>query len=326
MKYCGYINTTCTKCENQSEFTFQNFFPPIKMPYYSRKRTYYRKKRTYKRKGGMVKKRTYTKRRRTYRRSSDTGTYLKISSGALPVVIENKSAPSPNLTLSPDTFQGSLRFLIGDTASGETIIINNEMSTTTTPNFAKRTNVYLGSSDFFSKYAALYKYMQVYKIVVKFTPTITEGGIISTAPGQYYTNAINGSITTDQGIIGDGYFTDYPADLEGQSRANSRKVSRVHSLIKGWTRTFVPKRVIREVVTNPKSKYQYKPEYDLTTRTTQTFLCENDFIFRMRKPQLAGFTATTIEGTEVDFPELGSLVRYGTLNVHAYVKFRTPIY
>lgn len=302
------------------------------MPYYPRRKTY-RRKRTYKRKS-MPKKR-YNKRRRTYRKKADSGTFLKISSSALPVVINNKSAAqSAQYALTPDTFQTNIRFKIGDTEGGETIQINNEINLDNDglPRFFAQNDVYLGSSDLLSRYQGLYKYMQVYKIVVKFTPAITEGGVLSPTTGSYYPNAISGHVTTDidSGNFLDRYIENYPPTLDGNAKANSRKVSRERKITRSWTRTFVPKQFISDTVPNPRAKYQYKPEKDLSTTSSlddgEIELSGADLIIRMRKPQLAGFTATSIEGTEIDFPEIGSFVRYGTMMVHAYVKFRSPIY
>jgi len=304
------------------------------MPYYPRRRTY-RKKRTYKRKS-MSKRRTM-KRRKTYRkRSSDKGTYLKISSSALPVVLNNKSAPQDaQYELTPDTLQAKFRFRVGDTESGASILIDNEQekATSTRDPEWKTNDVYLGSSDLFSKYKGLYKYMQVYKIVVKFTPTITEGGVISPSQGSYYSNAINGMMTTDidsNNFTISDYTVLYPATVDGNAKANGRSVSRETRLTRGWTRTFIPKDYIQSVVPNPKARYQYKPEYSINPKddsfnNSQT-LGSQKFIIRMRKPQLAGFTASSIEGTEVEYPAAGSFVRFGTMMVHAYVKFKSPIY
>jgi len=281
----------------------------------------------------MPKKR-YNKRRRTYRKKVDSGTYLKISSSALPVVINNKSTPqSEDYALTPDTFQTALRFKIGDTESGETIQINNEIENDSSgnPRSLARNDVYLGSSDLLVRYQGLYKYMQVYKIVVKFTPAITEGGILSPTTGSYYPNAISGMVTTDfdSGDPYDKYLDTYPPTVDGNAKANSRKVSRERKITRSWTRTFVPKDPITDTVPNPRARYQYKPEKELNNISPldpDITLSGSKLIIRMRKPQLAGFTATSIEGTEIDFPEAGSYVRYGTLMVHAYVKFRSPLF
>lgn len=303
---------------------------------YYRRRTY-RKRRTYKRKSRgktTYKRRTY--RKRTYRRKSgsDKGTFLKVSSSALPVVIQNKSSSQGDgYELTPDTFQTGLRFRMGNTEGGESIIINNEIKSATGSRDPELmfNDIYVGSKDLLTKYTNLYKYMQVYKIVVKFIPTITEGGVISTTPGAYLTNAINGMVTTDidSGDYQSPYIINYPPTVDGNAKANSRKVSRETRITKGWTRTFTPKQYIQSVVPNPKAKYQYKPEYNLETgieEDNQLILSGSTLIIRMRKPQLAGFTATNIEGTEIDYPEAGSFVRYGTLMVHAYVKFRSPLF
>jgi len=281
----------------------------------------------------MPKKR-YNKRRRTYRKKADSGTYLKISSSALPVVINNKSAAqSADYELTPDTFQTALRFRVGDTEGGETIQINNEIESATSNRNAEFTtnNVFVGSKDLLGKYTNLYKFMQVYKIVVKFTPTITEGGVLSPSTGSYYPNAISGMVTTDidSGDFFNEYIVSYPPTVDGNAKANSRKVSRERRLTRGWTRTFVPRQSVSNTVPNPRAKYQYKPEIELATGAREEngySLSQSQLIIRMRKPQLAGFTATSIEGTEIDFPELGSFVRYGTLMVHAYVKFRSPLF
>ena len=75
--------------------------------------------------------------------------------------------------------------------------------------------------------------MQVYKIVVRFVPTITEGGVIATTPGTYITNAINGMVTTDfdSGDFESSYAVNYPATVDGNAKANSRKVSRENKAI-----------------------------------------------------------------------------------------------
>lgn len=296
------------------------------MPY--TKRRTYRRRRTYKRKG---KRTRYTmKRRRTYRKSVDKGTFLKISSSSLPVVINNKASPGQGLTLTDDTFQSRLRFFIGDTASAETVIINNEYDTSGSIPLITVNDVYIGSDDLLSKYTGMYKYMQVMKIVVKFTPTITEGGVLSTSPGTYITNAISGNMCTDidSNDIAFPYSVDYPPSVDGNAKSMSRKVSRIHKLTKAWTRTFVPKNQIQTIIANPKAKYQYKPELDLTTREIETELPlgQSQFHMRMRKPQLAGYTAASLDLIETEWPDLGTFVRFGTLQCHAYVKFRSPVF
>lgn len=304
------------------------------MPYYPKRRTY-RKKRTYKRKS--MPKRRYNKRRRTYRKkgSVDKGTYLKVSSSALPVVINNKATPDQGQELTADTYQCALTFRMGSSADGETVVINNQIKPEVGSSEVElqQNDVFIGTSDLLSKYTNLYKYVQIYKIVVKFTPTITEGGVLSQTPGSYFTNAISGSVTTDfdQGDFQSPYTVNYPPTVEGNAKANSRKVSREHNLLRSWTRTFVPKQVIQSVVPNPKAKYQYKPEIELQTfPNPATFddirLSQSKLIIRMRKPQLAGFTASSIEGTETEYPDAGTYVRYGTLNVHAYLKFKSPLF
>ncbi len=298
------------------------------MPYYPKRRTY-RKKRTYKRKS-MSKRRTM-KRRKTYRKkSSDQGTYLKISSSALPVILNNKSAPDDSLfELTPDTMQSTFDFKIGDTESGASLIINNQQRTSDQE--LTNNTIFLGSSDLLSKYTGLYKYMQVYKIVVKFTPTITEGGVLSPTAGTYYANAVSGMMTTDidSNNFDQKYTSLYPATVDGNAKANSRAVSRETRITKGWTRTFVPKEYIQSVVPNPKARFQYKPEYTIGTGSSEDSsirLGDQKFVIRMRKPQLAGQTAASIEATEVEFPSAGEFVRFGTVMVHAYVKFKGPIY
>lgn len=302
------------------------------MPYYPKRRTY-RKKRTYKRKQTV--KRRPMKRRRTYRKKSgDKGTYLKISSSALPVILNNKSAPDDaQYELTSDTLQATFDFKLGDTEGGESLIINNQQKKATqysdpelTPN-----SIYLGSTDLLSKYTGLYKYMQVYKIVVKFTPSITDGGVISPSEGSYYANAVSGMMTTDidSNNLNQEYTVLYPASLDGNAKANSRAVARETKLTRGWTRTFVPKEFIQSIVPNPKARYQYKPEYTLGvgyTAGTALRLGGQKFVIRMRKPQLAGQTAANIEGTEVDYPAAGEFLRFGTIMVHAYLKFKSPIY
>lgn len=304
------------------------------MPYYSRRRTY--RRRTTRRstmRNGMRKRtrRTTRRTRTTYRRrgKTDSGTYLKISSSALPVLLENKATPDTNFQLTADTLQGNLSFLMGNTQGGESIIINNQIDPT---NGEFTLNpIWVGSTSLLEKYRALYKYVQIYKIVVKFTPSITEGGVIAPEPGVYFPNAISGMVTTDFDSKDPThpYPTDYPASVDGQAKSNSRKVSREHKLTKGWTRTFVPKKAIQPNQ-NPKSKWQYKPDVDITSNESisdlQIPMSASDMVIRMRKPQLAGFTADSIEATEVDYPESGKFVRYGTIMVHAYIKFSSPLF
>lgn len=302
------------------------------MPY--KKRPMYRRKRkaSYRRKSVKRSRRTVYKRRRT-RRGVDKGTFLKLSSTALPVVIQNTITPTSPATITPDTFQGALTFAVGTTENGSTIMLDNAQPNSSIGiDLNMKTNVvYLGLGGLLDKYADLYNYMQVYKIVVKFTPAITEGGLIvtSTTDGTQFPNAISGEVTTDinRDSVTD-YDRDYPNDLVGMAKSQSRRVSRNHRLLKGWTRTFVPSIQINGE-SNPKAKYQYKPKYSLTSNTdpdSKILLGRNQFIIRMRQPEIAGFQAGSLDGTELVFPAPKNFVRYGTLRATAYVKFTSPIF
>lgn len=302
------------------------------MPYYPKRKSY-KKKRSYGRKSRKSKRTMKTKRYR--KKSADSGTFLKISSSSLPVVINNAStALAPLTTLSADTFQGELAFRIGNTATGETIKLDNMIRPVASGTINVRENIlYLGSSDLLSKYRGLYKYMQVYKIVVKFTPTVTDGGVLAQTDA-FFTNALSGAVTTDYAIVDDpnfNYWKNYPPTIDGQAKAQSRKVSRTHKIYKGWTRTFTPRLLLQAPNQNPKSKYQYKPEWDLqttggTSETTFEALDTGSCIIRMRKPQLAGQIADSIDATEQEYPSVDKWVRFGTISATAYIKFRSPFY
>lgn len=296
------------------------------MPYkksYKRKRSTrrYGKRRKYKSKRTMMRRRRYKK--------PDTGTYLKVSSNAVPVVINNKTTPVSPYAITQDTYQHALLFQVGEPQDDqEDIIITNEADPNPlTPTFPI-TFINLGTDAAYDAYTSLYKYVQIYKIVVKFYPTITEGGTLTstTQVANQFSNAISGQVTTDvareAAATNFTYYQEYPADLAGQAKSMSRKISRNHNILKPWTRTFVPSRPINPQ-TNPQSEYQYKPKY-LTTETQNLTLGDNQFIMRMKKPSVAGFAAPNLEGTENDFPPLDQFVRYGTLQATAYIKFSTP--
>jgi len=298
------------------------------MPYkrsYKKKRSArrYGKRRKYKSKRNMSRRRRY--------RKPDIGTYLKVSSTAVPVVINNRQTPTNiQYVLTPDTYQHSLVFAIGEAqADQQDIIITNQVDAD--QHFFPATRVLLGTDPAFTAYSKLYKYCQVYKIVLKFYPAITQGGTLSSTDqlATQFSNAVSGQVTTDiarKQIGADDeryeYFLEYPSTLAGQSKSMSRKISRNHNILKPWTRTFVPSEPI-DLQSNPKSEYQYKPRYFLGGNDSIT-LGDNNFIIRMKKPSIAGFAAPNLEGTEKSFPPLTTFVRYGTIQATAFIKFSTP--
>jgi len=309
------------------------------MPY---KRKYNTKKK--KTNASKYKKRRYnTKKKVMYKKKKpDTGTYLKLSSQAVPVVINNLSTPSSGFSLTPDTFQSALRFTL-DSASGPTdpekIIIQNQSNPALEGDQFPVSLLQLGSPAETQKYFSLYKYYQVYKIVVKFYPSITEGGVLSSDPTTTvdFGNAISGQITTDLsrnkvanlqfGTPFPEYYKEYPATLDGQVKAMSRKISRNHNIYKPWTRTFVPSKPI-ENQSNPRSEYQYRPQF-LTEASDilqprEDDLGDQTFIMRMKNLQQSGFLSDTLDGTAITYPATDTFVRYGTLTATAYVKFIQP--
>ena len=293
----------------------------LKMPYkrsYKKKpsRRPFGKRRKRKTRGPMMKRRKYKK--------PDSGTFLKISSPALPVIINNLSTPTGSNQLV-DTYNCRLTFAVGGQGTISTsVLLNNEANTELEPqNFA---DLDLGVGSDHAAYASLYRYYQVYKIVVKFYPTITEGGTLTSGTDQstnQFINAISGTVTTDVSRVTDtGYWDEYPADNDGQTKAQSRKVARTHNILKPWTRTFVPSNPIQRTG-NPRAEYQYKPKYETSTNANQD-LGLQQFIIRMKKPTIAGFAAATEADTEVAFPAADTFVRFGTLTATAFIKYIQP--
>jgi len=279
----------------------------------------------------MKKKSTYNKKRKTYKpkrkfykkRRPDKGTFLKITGPSLPVIINNKSSPqSGSYTLTDDTYQARINFKLGNVSTDTSVILNNEQESLNRPFTENTISLGLPGTDWID-YQNLYKYYQVYKIVVKFYPTVTEGGTLTQGVDQttgQFSNAISGLVTTDVARDRD-YFQIYPGGLEGQSRAMSRKVSRNHNLLKPWTRTFVPSIPI-EAQGNPRAEFQYRPKYLAETGNLDTGT--QDFIMRMRKPQIAGFVASSEAGTAISYPPLDQYVRFGTMQVTGYIKYIQP--
>jgi len=301
------------------------------MPYYPKRKSY-KKKRRYGRKSRKSKRKPMLKRYKRKSKSGDNGTFLKISSSSCPVVINNAAAAvAPFTNLSADTFQSEISFRIGDTTSGETIQLDNQTRPLTNDEIRVQENIlYLGSSDLLAKYRGLYKYMQVFKIVVKFTPTVTDGGVLAQTDA-FFANGLSGTVMTDYAITEDpsfNYWQNYPPSIDGQAKAQSRKVARTHKIYKGWTRTFTPRLLLTSPNANPKSKYQYKPEFDLETDDAANYepLDNGSMVIRMRKPQLAGQVVDSLDATEEEYPSLAKWVRFGTLTAHAYIKFRSPFY
>jgi hypothetical protein len=187
--------------------------------------------------------------------------------------------------------------------------------------------MYLGldTADLIS-YATLYKYYQVYKIRLTYIPSITQGSVLQNITTDA-TGAVAGTFTTDIARDSFPYWTEYQADLAGQAKSMSRKVSRTKSIYKGWTRSFKPTNPITETVPNPKAEYQYNPKNktaNITSGSNGEFLGNQSFIIRCRKPQYSGFPAASIDALDVDFPQANNYVRAGTLKATAYIKFIQP--
>ncbi len=288
------------------------------MPY---KRTY--KKKPSRRPFGKRRKRKtrgpMMKRRRKYK-EPDSGTYLKLTTSNIPLLINNTTSPQAGTVVTNDTYQLKCTFDLLESQPDNFIMDNTVTQANNSPG---RTAIF-GLDGNHNAYAALYKYYQVYKIVVKFYPTITEGGTLTSGTDQstgQFANAISGSVVTDVARDIEAYSDEYTFDdLRGISRAMSRKVARTHNILKPWTRTFVPTIPVEFPTGNPKAEFQYKPK----TSTENSFLGSQNFIIRMRKPTIAGFTAATAEGVEVEFPNADTFVRFGTISATAYVKYIQP--
>ncbi len=290
----------------------------IKMPY---KRTYKKKnpRRTFGKRRKRKTRAPMMKRRRKYK-EPDSGTYLKLTTFSTPLLINNTTTPEAGTGTTPDTYQLKCVFdLLG--SQEDNFIMDNTASQA--DNSPGRTATFaLGGQH--SAYAALYKYYQVYKIVVKFWPTITEGGTLTSGTDQttgQFINAISGTVVTDVARDIETYSDEYSfSQLSGLAKAQSRKVARTHNILKPWTRTFVPTIPVEFPTGNPKAEFQYKPKRS----TENTLLGSQNFIIRMKKPTIAGFTAATAEGVEVDFPAEDTFVRFGTIQATAYVKYIQP--
>ena len=316
-----------TKYINRNEpiaFNYHNSISPIKMPY---KRTYKKKsskrKAPYKRKS-YAKKRKMT--RKTYKKGPDTGTYLKVSSTSIPFIIDNNFVADPLYVQTPDTYQGRFDFNIGSTDAQENLKLNDNVFASGSGPSVQTIQLGLDSGDW-SAYASLYKYVQIYKIVVQYIPTITQGSVLQNITTDA-TGAVAGTFTTDidrEGVTGGNYWQEYTPDLEGQAKSMSRKVTRTKTIYKGWTRTFRPSRVVTGVDPNPKAKYQYQPDYELQNFfPTFTEVGDQNFIIRCRKPQYSGFPAASEDALDIDFPQQGNYVRAGTIRATAYIKFTHP--
>lgn len=282
-----------------------------------------KKKRSYGKRRYNKSTRKRYKRKGMRRKRADTGTFLKVSSTAIPVVLNNKSAATGANVLTPDTFQHALAFNIGNSITPgdqSTIQITNEVDIDTS---FPQTNINCGTSLAHQGYEKLYKYVQFYKIVVKFYPTITEGGTLSTDPASVggFSNAISGQVTTDIERDEEDYGEEYPASLDGQLKSMSRKVARNHNILKPWTRTFTPSKKLLVLMSNPKSEYQYTPK-EIVRDINE--MGDQKFIIRMRIPQAAGFVAPNLDSTELDFPPVDNFVRFGTLQATAYIKYIQP--
>jgi len=301
------------------------------------------------RRSRVYKKKTmYKKKRKSYKKKrQDKGTFLKVTSGSIPLLFDNNFAgqpPIPGILQTPDTFQTGLQFQIGGENPTGSISLTDAFYQGRPLN---NTTVQMGLDDAnFSSYADLYKYMQIYKISVKYTPTITRGGVIAIAGASGASGAIGGTMTTD--INRDAstlenfeeYWENFPPDLAGQSKSMSRKVSRSTTMYKGWTRTFKPSNKLLQfegqgqgsfntdvfaVQNNPKDKYQYQPKIDLNlVGSAGTALGTQRMVIRMRKPQYSGFPATSVDALDVDFPPNNNYCRAGTITCTAYVKFSQP--
>lgn len=294
------------------------------MPY---KRTY--KKKTSKRKA-PYKRKSYAKKRKmtrkTYRKGPDTGTYLKLSSTSIPFILDNNFVAESGFVQTSDTYQGSFKFKFGSSTPQLNLKLTDKVVDTINVPAIQNINLGLDSGDL-SAYAALYKYVQVYKIVVQYIPTITQGSVLQNITTDA-TGAVAGTFTTD--MLRDNpvdYWNEYSPDLEGQAKSMSRKVTRTKTIYKGWTRTFKPSLKITGVDPNPKAKFQYQPELPLVGSSGGSpleNLGEQQFIIRCRKPQYSGFPAASEDALDIDFPQTANYIRAGTIRATAYIKFTHP--
>lgn len=289
------------------------------MPY---KRSYKKKSKrpAYKRKS-YAKKRTM-KRRKTYSKKPDTGTYLKVSSPTIPFIIDNNFVAGTGLVQTPDTYQTALTFGFGRSTVQKDIVLN-DAALFGFPNDPTVVNLGLNNADF-EAYAKLYKYVQVYKIMVTYIPSVTQGSVLQNITTDA-TGAVAGAFTTDIARDVENYWSEYPLDLDGQAKSMSRKISRTKSIYKGWTRSFAPSQKLVVPMSNPKAEYQYKPKIDLK-EYDETFdiIGNNQFVIRCRKPQYSGFPAASIDALDIDFPQATKYIRAGTIKCHAYIKFIQP--
>ncbi|AXH76498.1 MAG: putative capsid protein [Cressdnaviricota sp.] len=292
------------------------------MPY---KRSYKKKSKrpAYKRKS-YAKKRTM-KRRKTYRKKQpDTGTYLKVSSPTIPFIIDNNFIAQSGIVQTPDTYQTSLTFGFGRQSVQKDIVLNDAIiSSVSFPVNPTIVNLGLNNADF-EAYAKLYKYVQVYKIVVTYIPSVTQGTVLQNISTDA-TGAVAGAFTTDIARDVTSYWPEYPPDLDGQAKSMSRKVSRTKSIYKGWTRSFAPSEKLTFPMSNPKAEYQYKPKITLKDYDEDFDIIGNQgFVIRCRKPQYSGFPAASIDALDIDFPQTSNYIRAGTIKCHAYIKFIQP--
>jgi len=289
------------------------------MPY---KRSYKKKSKrpAYKRKS-YAKKRTM-KRRKTYSKKPDTGTYLKVSSPTIPFIIDNNFVAGTGLVQTPDTYQTALTFGFGRSTVQNDIVLN-DAALFGFPLDPTVVNLGLNNADF-EAYAKLYKYVQVYKIMVTYIPSVTQGSVLQNITTDA-TGAVAGAFTTDIARDVENYWSEYPLDLDGQAKSMSRKISRTKSIYKGWTRSFAPSQKLVVPMSNPKAEYQYKPKIDLKEYDESfDIIGNNQFVIRCRKPQYSGFPAASIDALDIDFPQATKYIRAGTIKCHAYIKFIQP--
>lgn len=291
------------------------------MPY---KRSYKKKSKrpAYKRKS-YAKKRTM-KPRKSYRKKPDSGTFLKVSSATIPFIIDNNFVADPSYVQSPDTYQTNILFGFGrSTVQNDIILTDSIIPSLSAPSSATTVNLGLNNADFVA-YAKLYKYVQVYKIMVTYIPSITQGTVLQNISTDA-TGAVAGAFTTDIARDVSSYWPEYPSDLDGQAKSMSRKVSRTKSIYKGWTRSFAPSEKLLFPMANPKSEYQYKPKITLKDYDEDfDYIGNQGFVIRCRKPQYSGFPAASIDALDIDFPQATKYIRAGTIKCHAYLKFIQP--
>lgn len=268
------------------------------------------------------------KRKMTRKKRPDNGTYLKVSSQPVPLLINNVAAGAPDETT---TFQHQLKFSLGDDQANQGNIQMRNLDPTSAQETLSTTDITLGTKNAQLAYTQLYKYYQVYKIVVKFWPSVTEGGTFASPDltTTQFSNAIQGQMTTDINRRSENasgqkdYWLDYPPDFKGQSKAMSRKVARNHNIYKPWTRVFTPSTLI-EAQSNPKADYQYKPRYKTSLVAAQYELGNQRFVIRMKKPRSAGFPAPSPLLAGAEFPPKDSYVQFGTIQCMAYIKYQQP--